>query len=89
MARILQDHDSVRQLPTPQSAAKKDRVTLSSQGRELQALQQRLAQVPEVRADKVKALKAAIERGEYHVPARAIADKMLANDQPDGKRLGR
>lgn len=54
-----------------------DKVTLSPEGRELQALQRRLAELPEVRAEKVQALRERILRGEYHVPAEAIAERLL------------
>lgn len=61
-----------------------DKVTISPEGRELQALQRRLAEVPEVRTEKVEALRERIRRGEYHVPAEAIADRLL--EQSDALR---
>lgn len=59
------------------SKQRSDEVTISAEGREILALQRRLAQTPEVRADKVEALRAQIVRGEYKVSADKIAERML------------
>lgn len=61
--------------------AKVDEVTLSPQGRELQALQRRLAEADDVRSERVKALREAIEKGEYHVPAEKIAERMIEQNR--------
>ncbi|MEW6221603.1 MAG: flagellar biosynthesis anti-sigma factor FlgM [Thermodesulfobacteriota bacterium] len=56
-----------------------DRVELSSDSREVREAQRVLQEVPEVRTELVQALKAKIERNEYHVDAGDIADKMLGS----------
>lgn len=58
--------------------SKVDEVTLSPEGRELQALQRRLAETPDVRREKIEALRAAIAKGEYHVSAEKIAERIIA-----------
>lgn len=54
-----------------------DQVTISRQARLVQELRQRIEAEPDVRADKVAELRAAIQQGKYRVDSRDIADKML------------
>lgn len=54
-----------------------DRVEISPQSRDLQRVRQVLAQTPDVRAEKVAALKKAVAEGRYHVNAEEIATKMV------------
>lgn len=65
----------------PSQAAEKsqpqDSVKLSDEAKALAALQKRLAEVPDVRTEKVEALKKAIADGTYRVPAEKIAEAML------------
>ena len=62
---------------------KKDQVVLSEQAQMFQRLQEAAARTPEVRTEKVKALRAAIARGQYRVPAEEIAKKMLGVAEDD------
>lgn len=55
-----------------------DRVVLSSGSLEVQKIRDILAQTPEVRADRVQALKQEIARGEYKIDPARLADKMMA-----------
>ncbi len=54
-----------------------DKVNLSAGTQDIQRVKEVLAQTPEVRVEKIKALKGQIERGEYRVDAHAVADRML------------
>lgn len=56
-----------------------DRVVLSPGLLEVQKARDILAQTPEVRADKVQALKEKLASGEYDVDPHRIAEKMLAS----------
>lgn len=47
---------------------------------------QMVAEGPPVAVDRVAALKAAIANGSYKVDADAIADRMIANDFPEGRK---
>ncbi len=47
---------------------------------------QMVAEGPPVAADRVAALKAAIANGSYKVDADAIADRMIENDFPEGRK---
>ena len=58
-------------------AAKGDRVALSDTALEMQKARQALKEIPDVRDDKVAALKESIDNGTYEINADKIADRML------------
>ncbi len=61
--------------PSPPSNT--DRVTLSPEARELLAAQQKLAEIPDVREEKVHEIKARIANGSYRIDGGKIAEKMI------------
>lgn len=63
--------------PSPSSAAG-DPVSLSPQARELQAARATVAAMPDIREEKVAAIRAQIEAGTYVVDGEKIAGKMIA-----------
>jgi negative regulator of flagellin synthesis FlgM len=69
-----------RAKPTAERSAdpRGDALVLSPQAQEILSLKERLAQVPEVRSEKVAELRAAIDRGTYKVSGREVAEKILA-----------
>ncbi|MFH7321085.1 flagellar biosynthesis anti-sigma factor FlgM [Desulfurivibrio sp. D14AmB] len=64
-----------------------DRVDLSSSTQDIQRVKEVLAQTPEVRLEKIRALKGQIERGEYQVDAQAVADRMLQSLLSDSRLI--
>lgn len=54
-----------------------DSFTLSAQARELQRVKDLALRAPELRSERVKAVKKEIEDGTYDVSGEEIADKML------------
>ena len=54
-----------------------DRVELSPQSRDMKKIHEILATTPEVRTEKVEALKKAVAEGTYKVKTEDIADKMV------------
>jgi negative regulator of flagellin synthesis FlgM len=60
-----------------QQINKSDQVHLSGKAKELAELKQVINQMPEIRTDKVEALKKAIQEGTYQVDSLKIAGKML------------
>lgn len=64
---------------TDKTALSKDRVVLSAGSLEVQKVRDILAQTPEVRADRVTALKEEIARGEYKIDPARLADKMMVD----------
>ena len=59
------------------SDAGSDRVEISPQSRDMKKIHEILAATPEVRTEKVAALKEAIAEGTYKVKTEDIADKMV------------
>ena len=57
----------------------KDRLNISGQGKDLQVAKQAVAAAPDIREDRVAALKAAYQSGAYNISANAVADKILEN----------
>ena len=55
----------------------KDSVEISGFGRDLQTAKQAVAQVEDIRPDKVQELKAKLDNGTYNVSMSALADKLL------------
>lgn len=55
----------------------KDRVQLSERAKKVEQLRKAIDAVPEVRQEKVQALKRAIQEGTYQIDAEKIAKKML------------
>jgi negative regulator of flagellin synthesis FlgM len=58
-------------------ASGSDRVELSPQSRDMKKIHEILAATPEIRTEKVAALKQAIAEGTYKVKAEDIAEKMI------------
>lgn len=54
-----------------------DRVELSSNSKDAQKIAEILNATPDVRIDKVTALKEQVERGEYRVDSLQVADKLI------------
>ncbi len=54
-----------------------DKVELSAQSKEMQKIHEVLQTTPDVRAEKVAALKKRIEEGQYEVDSEALAEKMI------------
>lgn len=64
--------------PTVASGASfKDKLNISSAGKDMQVARDALAKTPDVRADKVNELKNAIANGTYNVSGEDFADKLL------------
>ena len=55
-----------------------DQVSFSTMGRDTQVAKKALSSVPDVREDKVNALRESIANGTYQVSAESFADKLLA-----------
>lgn len=60
------------------TASTTDQVSFSTVGKDMQIAKAALKEVPDVREDRVNALKESIANGTYHVSAEDFADKMLA-----------
>ncbi|MDH7478490.1 MAG: flagellar biosynthesis anti-sigma factor FlgM [Syntrophomonadaceae bacterium] len=63
--------------PAGASGRDKDELVISNEARVLAVAQQAVREAPEVRADRVAALRAAIEKGAYRVPGERLAEAVL------------
>lgn len=73
------EEDSAAQTAVGGTPVHADRVELSTGTQDVQKAQEILQQTPDVRLDKVEALKEQIANGEYVVDPHRIADNMLLN----------
>lgn len=71
------DAPKVKPFRSAERSEPQDSVKLSDEARFVAALQKRLAESPDVRTEKVEALKRAIAEGRYHVSAEDIAEAIL------------
>ena len=67
--------------PATKPSKESDTVELTSSALLLQRLDKTLAQVPEIDAARVEAVKTAIANGDYRIDAEKIADALLRSDQ--------
>jgi len=58
-----------------------DRVDISPTSQQIDSLRDALQSVPDVRADRVEELRAAVQNGTYNVSAGQIADKIIVGDR--------
>ena len=68
-------------VPAQAPAAGASPVHITSQARQLGALEQALNDVPVVNEARVAAIRTAIEQGQYEVNAERIADKLLRTER--------
>jgi negative regulator of flagellin synthesis FlgM len=64
---------------SPAAARQPDAVTISDSARSMAAATKAVADAPEVREDRVSALKAAIAAGTYTVDSRRLASKLVTS----------
>ncbi len=80
---LLRAQKSGKQETTPgvseksQRISKSDQVQISGKAKELDELKQVIHQMPEIRTDKVVALRKAIQEGSYQVDSLKVAGKIL------------
>ena len=78
------DNSAAQRQEAPQGqdpvSSKRDRVDLSATSQKVDALRDLVNAVPEVRTDRVEALKAAVQNGTYNVSGQQIADKIIDGD---------
>ena len=55
----------------------RDQVTVSDLGREHQAIQEVLKEIPEIRQERVNEIRAALESGNYDVSSDLLADRLI------------
>ena len=61
-----------------EAASERSSVSLSQQAQQLQAIEERLRELPEVDSERVNQIKQAIADGSYQTDSSRIADKLLS-----------
>jgi negative regulator of flagellin synthesis FlgM len=59
------------------AVSQQDKVNISQVGPQMKAIRAHLDEIPDVRTEKVSALKDAIDSGQYHPSAENIADALI------------
>lgn len=67
--------------PAASAKTAPDTVSISSQGKALAELENRIAKMPDVDMERVEKLKKAIGDGSYQVDAERLADKILTSEK--------
>ncbi len=81
LANIYETYNkqTVTKYKATQKVDKKDEVALSGTAKDFQSVYKALSNIPDVRQDKVDALKEKIASGNYNVDAKEVAEKMLSS----------
>ncbi|OAG27670.1 flagellar biosynthesis anti-sigma factor FlgM [Thermodesulfatator autotrophicus] len=78
----IKQAQEINQKNTPQNqqpAVERDRVEISQTAKELKKVESIVKASPDIRADKVRAIKEQIEAGTYKVDSKKIANAMLTD----------
>ncbi|AGL01704.1 flagellar biosynthesis anti-sigma factor FlgM [Desulfoscipio gibsoniae] len=78
-------NDKNKNIKQNNSAPDRDRVEISSVGKELQTYRAKLKEMPDVRQERVDALKTQIKNGNYEPSAEKIAEGILRERRLDTK----
>jgi negative regulator of flagellin synthesis FlgM len=77
--------DAAENQPKASSGSTQDQVQLSNAAINLQALADRVNDLPEVNIERAEKIKAALENGEYRIDDLVLADKILNTEALLGK----
>lgn len=84
--RIFQMQARTEKVAKPQAAGRTmtaDKVSLSKESKEMQAIRQRIQGASEVREELVAELRKAVREGRYEVSGEQVAEKMLGRSLAD------
>lgn len=76
--QIYKPKQTIRNQQTGTVSRSSDQLQLSTAGRDFQTAKTAVAAVPDVREDRVAAIKAKIDNGTYQVDTSAFAEKLLS-----------
>jgi len=71
------NHDGDSKDNTNKVDDSKDKISLSGRAKEINELKRMISDLPDIRQDRIDALKKAIETGNYNIDATKITEKML------------
>jgi len=74
---VNKHQDTKKKNDVEKADAEKDKISLSGKAKEISEFKTAIDQLPDVRTDRVDAVKQAIDTGTYNIDARKIAQKIL------------
>lgn len=74
---ITGNQETKKKKDLEKTGSEKDKISLSGKAKEISELKAEIGQLPDVRMDKVDAVKHAVDTGTYNIDARKIAQKIL------------
>ena len=77
--KVKNDSDT----PVKENAAPQEKVNLSATAKDIQQLRSAIAELPDIREEKVQDLKSRIDQGNYNVSGEKIAEKLLGESVTD------
>lgn len=74
---VTEKKEADKKLDVQKPDQEKDRISLSGQAKEISELKAAINELPDIRTDKVDAVKQAIDTGTYNIDPKKIAAKIL------------
>ena len=82
----LENARAERHSRTQESVRGQDRASISAEARQVSELRTELSGLPDIRQDRVEALRRAIQEGSFQVSDKQIADALLSDWLPGGQK---
>ena len=83
--RRAEQRPSAAPADSGQQGGSSDEVQLSNEARTLQALTDRIQDLPEVNVERAESIRSALESGEFQIDDLVVADKILGSEALFGK----
>lgn len=74
---ITKRQDTEKKDNANKSDDRNDKISVSGKAKEINELKRLINELPEIRTDRIEALKKAIESGNYNIDSQKIAEKLL------------
>jgi negative regulator of flagellin synthesis FlgM len=71
------NEDKIKNVYKENRLVKNDKISISEKALDLKMIKSKLNEIPDVREEKIKTIKEAVQNGTYHVPSRVLARKLL------------
>lgn len=75
--QVYQTNMQTKKETTEKKISRDDKIEISQVGKDMAVAKKAISEAPDIREDKVKAIKEQMEAGTYSVSSEAIADKLI------------
>lgn len=75
--QVYQTNMQTKKETTEKKISRDDKIEISQVGKDMTVAKKAISEAPDIREDKVKAIKEQMEAGTYSVSSEAIADKLI------------